>query len=210
MEHLPVLVAGLVAGLGVAVPLGAIGVLLVQEGASRGRAGGAPAAVAVASVDLLYCVAAVLGGSAAAPVVATWGPWPQVVGGAALVAIAAVGLVRSRRTAPGAARETTAGRGSSWRRYALFFGLTAINPATLVYFAAIVTGLSSITTSAEAAAAFVVGVGLASLGWQLLLVVAGAFLHGRAGPRLHAVTSLVGNGVVGVLGVSMIGAGLLG
>jgi len=204
MDAVAILVAGLVAGLAVAVPLGAIGVLLLHEGATRGWTKGAPSAVAVASVDTLYCLLAAVAGSALAPAIAGAGAWPRIVGGALLLAIAARGLLQLRRPRTSSASVVHAERGSSWRRFALFFALTAVNPATLVYFAAIITGLTEIAASPAAIALFTTGVGAASLSWQLLLVLAGSLLHGRVGGRLRGATSLVGNGVVAVLGIILI------
>ncbi|MFK8912270.1 lysine transporter LysE, partial [Streptomyces sp. YS-3] len=50
-------VAGAAAGLGVAMPVGAVGVLLVQEG-MRDRRGAVAAASAVAVVDFAYAAVA--------------------------------------------------------------------------------------------------------------------------------------------------------
>ena len=60
------LVSGLVAGWGVAIPLGAIGVLLVDLGMRGGFRHAAPAAAAVATADLLYAAVAAAAGAAAA------------------------------------------------------------------------------------------------------------------------------------------------
>jgi len=202
--------AGLVAGLALVVPLGAIGVLLVQEGAVRGWTGGVPAAGAVAGADLLCCLAALATGTILAPVITTWGSWPRIAGGAVLVAIAVWGLLRARRSsfdaevvAPGV------DRAPSWQRGALFFGLTVINPATLVYFAAIAAGIPTVTSSIANAALFAVGVAIASLAWQLLLVAAGAVLRYRTGGRFRRITSLIGNGAVALLGLLMLGSSLV-
>ncbi|HEY3546240.1 MAG TPA: LysE family transporter [Propionicimonas sp.] len=215
------LASGLVAGLAVAMPLGAIGVLLVQEGALRGVRRALPGAAAVASVDALYCALAVLGGSAAAPVVASWRPWPALVGGGALLVVAGVGLRRGiaaraggamsdevgpsgRATSDEAAASGAARAGGGWRRCLLFVGLTAINPATLVYFAALLSGLAELTGRPTAAGVFVVGVAVASFGWQALLVVGGGLLGGRAGLGARRATVVVGNAMVAALGVATI------
>jgi len=204
MENLAALGAGLIAGLALALPLGAIGVLLIQQGASRGFGGAVPAAAAVATVDAIYCFAALSAGSVLAPLVTMWMPWPQIVGGVTLVTIAAWGLARIGERPVGSSTSAAVDTAAGWRRYAMFLGLTAVNPATLVYFAAIVTGLSSVTASAAAGALFVVGVTVASLGWQTLLVGVGAVIRGRSGPRLRHATSLIGNGAVALLGAIMI------
>lgn len=207
MELVP-LGLGLLAGLALAVPLGAIGVLLVHEGATRGWARGVPAAGAVASVDVVYCLVAAAAGSAVAPVLTAWDPWPQTIGGAALLAVAATGAIRTLRRATSALPPQVAASASpSWQRYALFLGLTAINPATLLSFAAITAGVSAVTSSVGSAALFVAGVGAASLSWQLLLVAAGAWLRTKATHRWRLVTSVIGHGIVAVLGVAMIAQG---
>lgn len=204
MDPLSSLTAGLIAGLALAVPLGAIGVLLIQEGASRGWVRGAPAAAAVATVDLIYCVTAVLAGATLSPVITSWTPWPRIIGGTALLSLAAWNLIRARLSATNAKPDDRAHHSRSSRRYALFFGLTAINPATLVYFAAITTGIAAISSSVTTAVPFVFGVAMASLGWQLLLVLMGALVRWKTGARFRYLTSAIGNGVVGVLGILMI------
>ncbi len=195
------LARGALAGLGVAMPLGAIGVLLLGEGIARGFRRGAPAAVAVGSIDTHYSAVAVGVGAAAAPVIGAWGRWPAVLGGSVLVVIAALGLWRSSR--PPADAEP-APSGSGWQRFVLFLGLTAINPATLVYFAAITVGLAGRLGAPSAAAAFVAGVGLASVSWQLVVVGAGAVLRHRITERSRRLSVLVGNLVVAGLGVAML------
>lgn len=74
-------VAGFAAGLGVAMPLGAIGVLVVREGMLRGHRSGLAAASGVATVDTLYCLGALLTGAAIAPVMASWGDTPATCPG---------------------------------------------------------------------------------------------------------------------------------
>lgn len=205
--------AGLIAGLALVVPLGAIGVLLIREGASRGFVAGMPAASAVATVDVLYCTVALAAGRVLAPTITGWAPWPQVVGGVTLIAIAAWGLIAARRRRDESALRghegTGAGRGPGWHRYAMLFGLTAINPATVVYFAAIATGLSSLTSSVAAAVLFVVGVATASMGWQTALVGAGAALRWKTGARAQRATAMIGNSAVALLGLFLITSAVL-
>lgn len=77
---------------------------------------------------------------------------------------------------------------------AQFLGLTALNPATLLYFTAILTGLSSVAESPQTAIAFIIGAGVASFGWQALLVALGASLRLKAGPSFRMRASVLGNG----------------
>lgn len=217
MDPLAALGAGAAAGLALAVPLGAIGVLLLHEGASRGLRTGAVAALAVAVVDMLYALAAVSAGALLGPVISSWDPWPRLAGGVALLVLAVGNLVRARRpassntdSAAGSKALSAASRATALRRFALFVALTAVNPATLVYFAAIAAGLPAVASSFATAALFVTGVAVASLAWQLLLVAGGALVHRRTGARLARLTSLVGNGVVAVMGVVLIAGSVCG
>ncbi|WP_231608870.1 hypothetical protein [Mycobacterium shottsii] len=74
---------------------------------------------------------------------------------------------------------------------------------TLVYFTAIAATLEQ-SLGGGAAIAVVAGVGLASLLWQLLLVWIGAVVGAGSTARTRRLTILVGNVVVGALGVVML------
>lgn len=204
MDPLLAFPVGVIAGLALAVPLGAIGVLLIHEGLSLGLRKGLSAAAAVATVDTVYCTAAVIGGTLAAPVVAGSAPWPQLAGGAVLVAIGARGLARSTRSLTSAQTTPDPLAHSSGGRFVLFVTLTAINPATLLYFVAILPGLHEVATSAPAQTAFVVGVALASFGWQAALVAVGALLRRGASPKFRVWTAIAGNSAVIVFGLALV------
>lgn len=209
-----VLASGLAAGLAVAMPLGPVGVLLLREGVQRGPRDAWPAATGVALVDTLYCLLVATVGAAASPFIDSLGVWPGVIGGSALLLIAASGLWRGTvggtRTAPGSPADATppplgAGTGTGGpARFLTFVGLTLVNPATLVYFAALVAGLPQVAGDATSVLVFVAAVGFASLAWQVLLVCAGGILHRRAGPGLQRVTVVAGNSVVAVLGAGIL------
>ena len=187
------LIAGVVAGLALAVPLGAIGVLLLREGTLHGTRRALPAAAGVATANILYCTLSVTIGAVAAPIITQWSPWPALLGGSLLIAMGVVGLVRSIRT-PVTSPDPTAPAGHAGR-YARFLGLTLVNPATLIIFAGIIAGLDG---------RIVVGVGAASLGWGGLLVAAGGLLHAKSTPRIRHVTSIVGSCIIVVLGAVLI------
>ena len=205
MDALASLGFGLVAGLALAIPLGAIGVLLIGEGAARGFMGGLAAAAGVATVDVLYATGAALAGAALGPVIAAASPWPEVVGGLILILLAVSGL-RSRTAGqtPEGAEATTGSPTSARRRYALFVGLTALNPATFLYFASLLTGLAGVTASGDRILAFVLGVGLSSFCWQAVLVAVGGLLGRASGRALRRITPIVGNVTIGALGVLII------
>ncbi|MEV4844930.1 LysE family transporter [Micromonospora matsumotoense] len=200
--------AGLVAGYGVAVPVGAIAVLILGLSARTSFRVGAAAALGVATADGLYAAVAVLGGAAVAAVVAPVAGPLRVVAAVVLLALAAHGgwrAVRPRAAAPGA---PTPGRGidTPGRAFAGVLALTLLNPATVVYFAALVLGRADAARAAPAAAGlFVLGVFVASASWQLL-IAGGGTLVGRvlAGPRGRLVTGLLSSVIIAALAVALL------
>ncbi|MFY1622347.1 LysE family transporter [Micromonospora sp. WMMD735] len=104
-------VAGFAAGLGVAMPLGAIGVLIVREGMLGGHRSGLAAAFGVATVDTLYCLGALLTGAALAPVIASWGDAPRYLSGLVIVGLGCHQLVTLRRAPARPAGAGPAGSG---------------------------------------------------------------------------------------------------
>ncbi|MBT0565903.1 LysE family transporter [Williamsia sp. CHRR-6] len=188
------------AGLGLVVPLGAIGVMVVSEGVHRGVRRGVPAAVAVASVDIVYCTLAVVAGGLVAPVIDQLGRWPAVIGGLSLVVVAVVSIARSMRISP---ERVAPVDHRGYRRFGLFLGLTAVNPATFVYFAAIALPLTR-SLDAVAGAAFVAGVAVVSLTWQMGLIAVGALLGANVSSRMRQVTVLLGSAVVLVFGTMVL------
>jgi threonine/homoserine/homoserine lactone efflux protein len=202
---LQALLAGIGVGLAVALPLGAVGLLVVRTGTERGLRGGLAAAAGVATADLLYAgLAATAGGVLAGAVVAVAGPL-RVVAAAALLALATRGLVQAWR--PPAALDTRAAPRRARRTWAAFLGITLLNPLTVVAFGAVVVALPpALLTGTAARTAFVVGVGAASMAWQAVLAALGAALGRRLGRRWQRTTAVVGNVAIAVLAVAALAA----
>jgi threonine/homoserine/homoserine lactone efflux protein len=186
--------AGAVAGYAIAVPVGVIAVLLLETGMRRGFRSAAAAAAGAATADGIYATLAAAFGTALAGVVS---PVTRPVRLIAVVALAVIGT----RGILSARRGTTGGRSqglpASLRgTYGRLLALTLLNPATVVYFAALILGLPSIGTQPPERAAFVAGVFLSSLSWQMLLAAVGALAHRRLPPRVQVAASIGGNLVV--------------
>lgn len=209
--------AGVAAGLGIAIPVGAIAILIVETGLRRGFRLGAAAGAGAATVDGIYATVAAVFGAALAGILTPIETPLRVLAVVVLVAIAVVGLLRLRATArPVAADGTTippdieaAERGgSAARTYAAFVAITLLNPVTVTYFAALILGLGTTGTAPAEKAAFVAGAFLASLAWQTLLAAVGAFLHRRLSPRLRAGVIVLGNAIILAL-AAVIAVGLV-
>jgi arginine exporter protein ArgO len=193
------ILAGLIAGYAVAVPVGAIAALLVSLTARTSLRVGAAAALGVATADGLYCAIAVVGGTAVAPLIE---PVAEPLRWAAMVVL--LGL--AARTAHTAWRHRTgtasgAGLTTPWRAYLGLLALTLLNPTTVVYFAALVLGRQA----ESGGVLFVAAAFVASASWQLLLAASGGLL-GRVltGPRGRFATAIVSSVVIAVLAVALV------
>ncbi|MEU2433890.1 LysE family transporter [Streptomyces sp. NPDC007861] len=200
-------VAGAAAGLGVAMPLGAMGVLLIQEG-MRDRRNAIAAAAAVAVVDLAYAAVATALGPLVASALSGVEAWVRLVSAAVLMVIALRGLWASRSAGAetGAADGPAAPGGDTGgpaRTFARFAALTLVNPTTALYFAALTTAQGAALRGGAAGTVFVAGVFAASLVWQQLLVAASGFTGARIGARARAWTFRVGFGLVAVYAVKV-------
>ncbi|WP_282794455.1 LysE family transporter [Streptomyces sp. CC224B] len=203
------LVAGLVAGYGIAVPVGAVATYLVALTARTSLRVGASAALGVATADGLYALVATVAGAAAARVV-TPAVGPLRLLSAAVLVFLAVRAARAavaRYREPGEAAAPRAEHPPTpARAYVTFLGITLLNPMTVVYFAALVVGTG---TGAEpdrlGQAVFTGAAFAASASWQLLLAGGGALL-GRAltGRRGRLVTALTSSAVTTALAAHLL------
>ncbi|MET9598841.1 hypothetical protein [Streptomyces sp. NPDC006459] len=281
--------AGAAAGLGVAMPMGAMSVLLLQE-AMRERRAAVAAAAGIAAVDLGYAALATALGPWVASHISPVEAWVRLASAAILLTIAAHGLAGARppdavpdagalpprpspptvtqgasatpaspavpgppvssapsasspasrpaaapspshrpaTSAPAAAPSPTphpaapatsaapgspAVPGSSavpavvagrpGRVFARYVGLTALNPTTALYFAALTTAQGAALRTGAAGGAFLLGVGAASLIWQQSLVALGAFAGTRIPDRARVWTFRLGYGLVAAYAVKI-------
>ncbi|MEJ8644483.1 hypothetical protein WKI68_30590 [Streptomyces sp. MS1.HAVA.3] len=280
--------AGAVAGLGVAMPMGAMSVLLLQE-AMRSRRTAVAAAAGIAAVDLGYAALATAVGPWVASHISPVEAWVRLASAAILLTIAAHGLSKAHPTSPtpnpappahpappapnpaspahpaspafeargpGGARSSPPRphpaspapipappaiearvraspdlqphrhpqpgrhtqprrrlRRGSWaepgsgpgtgtgtrpaaKAFARYVGLTALNPTTALYFAALTTAQGATLRTGPAGAAFLLGVGVASLLWQQTLVVLGSLTGARISDTARVWTFRLGYGLV--------------
>jgi threonine/homoserine/homoserine lactone efflux protein len=189
MDATAALIAGLVAGLAIAMQVGAVSLLLVETAVARGPRVGIAAGMGVATVDLLFAAAAVVAGAAAGAVLAAHETEIRLVAAATLAGIAVHGLIGLRHDVP-ARSDGSVGEGRASTHYTRFFAITLLNPLTIASFAAVTTSLP--LGNPTAAIAFAAGVGAASAGWHLGLTA----VAGNAGrwitPRIQRALSVGG------------------
>lgn len=198
--------AGAIAGYAIAIPVGAIAVLIVETGIRRGFRTAAAAGAGAASADGLYAALAAAGGAAIAGLLEPLARPLRIVAIGALLGIGLRGLVMlllGPRGVAGSAVMPARPIGT----YLRFLALTLLNPATVIYFAALILGLPHLGRGPGERAAFVAGAFLASLSWQTTLAGVGAVAHHRLPPRFQLAISLLGNFVI--IGFALVLAGEL-
>ncbi|WP_344949440.1 LysE family transporter [Actinomadura miaoliensis] len=202
------LVAGLIAGYGIAMPVGAVATYLVALTARTTLRTGACAALGVATADGLYALIAVVAGSAVAsliqPIMAPlrWVSALVLIALAVRAAARAIGRYRTPQTTTGAGETPI----SPVRAYLALLGLTMLNPVTVIYFAALVLGGQGTAAPDHLEqAVFVLAAFAASASWQLLLAGGGALL-GRAltGSRGRLVTAAASSAVICALALHLL------
>ncbi len=199
------ILSGLVTGLAIAMPVGAVAALIVALTVRTSFRVGLGAALGVATVDGTYAAVAVVAGGVVAQVLAPIERPLRIGSAVVLLAIALWLVVSALRSRP--ERET----GNGWvttplRAWMTYVAITAVNPATVIYFAAIVLANRDLVEGPAEGTAFVLAAFLASASWQVLVAGSGALL-GRAltGPRARVVTGLVSGVAIAVLALRGLG-----
>lgn len=201
------IISGLLAGYGIAIPVGAIGVLIVGLAARQRFATGAGAGLGAATADSVYATVAVVGGAAAAKAIAPAATPLRWIAAFVLLGIAgwtAYGAIRHYRD-PARVPASGAAMTSPGRAFAGVLGLTVLNPATIVYFVALVVGgRATAKLTPGTGFAFVAAVFVASASWQLFLAGGGSLI-GRilTGAKGRIGTALVSSVVIGGLAVQL-------
>jgi threonine/homoserine/homoserine lactone efflux protein len=184
MDPTAALIAGLVAGLAIAMQVGAVSLLLIEASVVRGPRVGVAAGMGVATADLAFAAVAAVAGGATGAALSSHETEIKVIAALALAAIALHGLIalmrdRSSHDAPFAleAGHTPAGH------YARFLAITMANPLTIASFAAVAAALS--LDGPASAVAFAAGVGAASAGWHVALTLAAGHAGRWMTPRIR-------------------------
>lgn len=200
---LELFVQGLIAGYGIAIPIGPIAILIIELGIRRGFSVAFCAGAGAASADLVY---AMLASVAGAFLVSILKPYSSIIHTVSALALIALGLwllyVSGRNRGVRVDEFRVSTRSGA---YGFVFGLTLLNPLTVAYFTTLILGLrSNIGSSPENVLFFVSGAFLASLSWQSVVAYVGGFGHGRLSPKLRLATFVIGNSIIVLMGVMLL------
>lgn len=194
---------GLIAGYGIAIPLGAVSILIVNTALDHGFRKGFVAGAGTATVDLICAALAVFAGAAVVAFIAPYSTPLQVASAIALVAMGVYGIMRCRRRSKERASDQMQKDGEI-AIYAKFVALTLLNPFTVAYFLALIIGKgASWSFSLADCLWFVAGVAIASLSWETVLAALGALARKHLTPRFMTASIIAGNGIVILLGVQI-------
>lgn len=193
---------GVFIGLGIAVPVGAISLLVMDIGVRRGSVPALAAGAGVATSHFLHALLIAVAASVFSPFVESNGDLFLLVGGLVLVIYGLVGLYRFRtRTEPEDRPEDR----STAATFFVFTGLGFLGAGSFVYFVAVILGRSGeLIASGGNKAAYLIGVLAAALGWYAIV----ASYSGSSGHYLPAggrvVARLAGSLIVLLLGMRFV------
>jgi threonine/homoserine/homoserine lactone efflux protein len=167
--EIDLLLRGLVFGLAIAAPVGPIGVLCIRQTLSFGWLRGFVCGLGAATADGIYGCIAGLGLTFISDFLFARQPWLRLIGGIFLCYLGIKTFMSDRL------RNNTA-RLKNPKLAGVYIStlfLTLSNPATILAFAAIFSGISSISTEHNyfSAMILVVGVFLGSALWWLILCI---------------------------------------
>lgn len=195
---------GLLIGLAIAAPVGAIGVLCIRRTLAHGRTIGLATGLGAATADAFYGAVAAFGLTAITSFVTGHAAGLRLVGGAVLLVLGWRTFVAEPNdcNAPDEAR--------AWPAYASTFVLTLTNPTTIISFTAVFAGLGLAGTGGGGteAAWLVLGVFCGSAAWWLILSGVVSLVRERVGTSAMRTINRVSGAIIAGLGVVAIAAGV--
>ena len=196
--------SGVVAGYGLAIPIGPISVLILELGLRRGFWIAFSAGAGAASADLIYASIATIAGTFLVSILLPFTAIIRVVSALGLIALGAWLLYRGIKPSR-SEQKPRVGGSSCHEAYGMVLGLTLLNPITVTYFTTLILGMeANFSHSPIDAILFICGVALASLSWQSLVASISGLAHKRLPAKAQAATFAAGNLVIIALGIAIL------
>ena len=165
------IIKGIAVGFSIAAPVGAIGFLCIQQTLKGGIFLGVASGLGAATADMMYGIIVALGLKASQIIVLQYQAPLTLIGGLFLCYLG----IKKFFATPSLDNAKTI-NGGLLKAYITTFFLTLTNPATILDFMALFTGLNIDVAGYKESLGFVAGVFLGSAIWWLLLCFAvGAF-----------------------------------
>ena len=211
LDWLRLIVGGVIIGIVVAAPIGAVNLICMRRTLSYGPLNGFISGLGAALGDGLFAIIAAFGLSALSELVLRLEGVLKLVGGVFLIALGLhtyladpkkLGIRRPKGKA-------LDGTDDLPHTVVATFFLTITNPATLLAFTAIFAGAAvdlHYTQSAASAGFLAIGVLAGSAAWWFVVTLAVGMLHGQLSDAwLHRVNQISG-GLIALLGLVVLGS----
>jgi threonine/homoserine/homoserine lactone efflux protein len=201
-----ILIAGALAGLGLAIPLGPMAILLISTTIKHGRQTGSFGALAMASVDFTYAALVFAFGSVVIAALSDWVFPLRILGSIVLVYVAARILIEARKSPKIDAPDLANSPASKFKTFAKFFGLTVLNPATAFYFVGITPSVAALAegTTMASVLLFAGGVFAGSVIWQFFLVFAATITKSFTDHKVQKRIQFAGGLLILVLAIGLL------
>ncbi|HVY04336.1 MAG TPA: LysE family transporter [Burkholderiales bacterium] len=151
-------------GLAVAAPVGPMGLLCVHRTLDHGRTAGLIFGTGVAAGDLTYAALAAFGVTAVSSLLLAGTFWIKLVGSLVLIVLG----LRIGTAVPKPNDAAARAGGSNGRAFLTAYGLTMMNPPTILFFAGIFASVASIASTGRSML-FAGGVFAGSMFWWITL-----------------------------------------
>lgn len=164
MSDVRLLPQGILVGLSIAAPVGAIGLLCIQRTLRYGMLTGFVSGLGAATADVLYGMIAAFGVVYVEDFIETYRLFFQIIGGLFLIYM---GFVIARESKPHSVSDSA--QTSFIKSYFSTFFLTLANPLTIMAFVAIITAFDLQIQASQERIYFISGVLIGSIIWWFLL-----------------------------------------
>ncbi|WP_319569244.1 LysE/ArgO family amino acid transporter [Cohaesibacter marisflavi] len=194
---------GIVIGLAIAAPVGPIGLLCIRRTLREGRLMGLASGMGAATADGLYGILAATG-LAVSGLLVSHGDWMRLAGG---LLILYLGVTTFRRGFGAQPHDPAAAPSvhAPLKAYATTFLLTLSNPATIIAFIGMISGLSRGAESGPDAAFWLVfGVFCGSALWWCILVGLTALVRERVPDRFMQAVDFISGSILSLWGARLI------
>lgn len=199
---------GLLLGFMAAVPVGPVGLLVVQRTLREQRVSGYAAGLGAAAADATYSFVALLGLRLVQSMLDRQESWFSILGGLLLVGYG----IRTYFERPRIGEVKVRFTGLLGAFFSTFL-LTLANPLNVALFAGLFSssGLMGLATGRGSAIILALCVGVGAFGWWLILTSVVSFFRVRFSERLLTVANRVSGALIFVAGLYLLGsaAGLL-
>lgn len=209
VDWLRLVIGGVVVGLVVAAPIGAVNIVCIRRTLSFGPLNGFLSGLGAALGDAVFAAVASFGLSAISDVVMEYQSWMKIPGGLLLVALGAHTFYHDPIDLNGRRDGTAALSGSQDLPHTMAstFVLTVTNPATLFAFTAILAGGANdlgIHRAAGAGGLLVLGVAAGSALWWFLLTLLIGLLHGQISDAWLDRINKISGALIGLSGLGLL------